>query len=286
MIHAHFGTTGYWALPVQKSLGIPLVVTFYGTDVVGKKDWQDWPGRRRAVFDQADLILAEGPHMRQKLIDFGCPAEKVQIQHIAIEIDRIPFRARKPKTKEKVIILFAGRFEPKKGLIYAIRAISELRRLGKNVEFRIIGSGAQSKLIRETIASEDLSDCVKLLGFLDYRDYLAELDKADIFLHPSITADDGDNEGGAPTVILEAQARGLPIVSTTHADIPYITSPGKSALLVPERDIDALKDVLIFLIENSEGWEKMGRAGREHVEKNHNIQSQVVKLEDKYFGLL
>ena len=131
-----------------------------------------------------------------------------------------------------------------------------------------------------------MEDCVKFFGFLNHADCLHEMEQADIFLHPSVVAANGDTEGGAPTVILEAQALGMPVVSTYHADIPNVTVPDKSASLVPERDADALVGALLDLVDHPEKWQEMGRAGRAFVEEFHNIDVEVTRLEDKYFRLI
>jgi colanic acid/amylovoran biosynthesis glycosyltransferase len=98
--------------------------------------------------------------------------------------------------------------------------------------------------------------------------------------------DDGLSEGGAPTTILEAQAAGMPVVSTQHCDIPNVTVPGRSAILVPERDVPALTRALLQLIDAPETWKQFGRAGREHIERYHNIDKEVPALEERYFALI
>jgi colanic acid/amylovoran biosynthesis glycosyltransferase len=101
-------------------------------------------------------------------------------------------------------------------------------------------------------------------------------------LAPSCTAADGDSEGGAPTVLLEAQACGLPVLATTHDDIPFVTVPGKSALLAPEHDAAAFGEILERFIASPEKWEAMGRAGREHVGAHHDARMAIDALETIY----
>jgi len=113
-----------------------------------------------------------------------------------------------------------------------------------------------------------------------------EMQQGDLFVHPSVVAADGASEGGAPTTILEAQALGMPVLSTYHCDIPNVTVPGQSALLVPERDSKALAQALRSLLDHPENWEGMGRAGREHIERFHNIDKEVPALESRYLRLL
>jgi colanic acid/amylovoran biosynthesis glycosyltransferase len=107
-----------------------------------------------------------------------------------------------------------------------------------------------------------------------------------VFLHPSVVDDEGRSEGGAPTTILEAQALGVPVVSTLHCDIPYVTRPGESALLVPERDGPALADALRTLLDDPARREAMGRAGRRHVEEHHDIAREAERLEHRYLALI
>jgi colanic acid/amylovoran biosynthesis glycosyltransferase len=224
--------------------------------------------------------------MRQALIALGCPAEKVEIQRIALVMEKLHFRTRKHEDGGKIKILFAGRFTEKKGLIYALRAVHEIWKKRQDFQFRIVGGGELADNFKGFVREHNLEDCIKFLGMLNYSEYVNEMDRADIFLHPSVVAANGDTEGGAPTVILEAQAMGMPVVSTYHADIPNITLPGKSALLVPEKEVNGLTDALLHLFEHPEKWEEMGRSGREHVEKYHNIEHEVLELEEKYFRLL
>lgn len=288
LIHAHFGPRGWDVLPIKREIGLPIVTTFYGHDLSPKAKGlgQDWPQRQQEILQKGDLILVEGPFMRQRLIELGCPEEKIQIQRIAIEVDHITFRPRKSPSNRNAIFIFAGRLIEKKGLDYALQAVQELWKKRRNFEFRIIGDGALAPQVRAFIQENKLEKCIKFLGFLNYQDYLREMQQADIFLHPSVVASDGDSEGGAPTVILEAQSMGMPIVSTYHADIPNITLPDKSALLVPERDSVAIADALTYLLDHPGKWEKMGQSGRRHVERFHNIDHEVARLEDKYFSLL
>ena len=155
-----------------------------------------------------------------------------------------------------------------------------------NIEFRIIGDGLLMYEVESFIKKENLEKKALLLGYQPHYVFLEELKKAHILLQPSVTARDGDSEGGAPTVLLEAQACGVPIVSTYHADIPEVVLDGESGFLVPERNPEAIAIKLNHLIVNHELRMRMGKCGRRHIEENYNICNEVKKLEDIYSEII
>lgn len=287
LLHAHFGHDGVWALRLKRALHLPLVTTFYGHDMSLASSLASWEKGYQALFKEGDLFLVEGPHMRERLAAIGCPAEKIEIQRIAVPVAGLPFRPRPAKKRgEKAVIVFSGRFVEKKGLLIALQALREVRRTHSDFELRIIGDGPLKQDIEREIRDHGMSPCVRLLGFLNYGDYLEQMKNADLFLHPSVTAADGDSEGGAPTTILEAQALGLPVISTRHADIPNVVVPGESALLSDEHDILGLAANIMRLLQEQDSWPRMGEAGRRRVEENHDVAREIPRLESRYADLI
>lgn len=287
LIHAHFGPSGCLALPSKKKLEIPLVTSFYGFDVSKRDIVSKFAERYESLFEEGDLFLAEGPYMKSRVIELGCSPEKVGIQRIGIPVQDIPFRPREPKRRgEKAILLFAGRFVEKKGVEYLIKAVAIVYQQRRDFELKLIGKGPMEERIKKLIEKNGIAENVTFLGFVPYKVYLEELNDADIFVHPSVVAADGDSEGGAPTVILEAQASGLPILATNHADIPNVVEPGKSAILCPERNEEDLAEKIVWLLDNQDAWTDMGQAGRKYVEQKHDIRKAVQELEKKYLRLL
>lgn len=281
MIHAHFGPTGCNYLPVSLSLNIPLITNFYGYDLSVKDIINQHQEAYVELFKKGKHFLVEGPCMREKLISLGCPAEKISIQRIAIDLERYSFRERSWDGKRPIRLLFVGRFVEKKGLEYALRALANIRK-DYSFEFKIIGGGELEEKLHSTASNLGLSEETVFLGVQSHLRVIEELQSCDVLIQPSITASNGDSEGGAPTIILEAQACGVPVISTTHADIPYITCPNETALLSPERDVDSLTHNICQLFDNPEMWSQMGKKGREHVEKYHDVRKEVISLENVY----
>ena len=119
-------------------------------------------------------------------------------------------------------------------------------------------------------------------GMLPYQQVIELLSKCDLLLQPSRIAADGDSEGGAPVIMLDAQAAGVPVVATRHADIPEYVVDGVSGLLADERDVEGLSLQIEALLREPERWAAMGRAGRDHVESDYDAVKQCLRLEEIY----
>jgi colanic acid/amylovoran biosynthesis glycosyltransferase len=287
LLHAHFGLLGVKTRELAKYLGLPLITSFYGVDA--SKQAVD-PAHREGfarLFLEGELFLAEGSAMRERLARLGCPREKIRIQHLGVDLARFTCRERKPpEAGAPLRVLFCGRFVEKKGLPDALAAVRQALDAGCPIAFRIVGGGPLQAEIERLIAEHSLAPHVTLAGILDHASYRRELEVAHVLLQPSRTARDGDTEGGAPTVLLEAQAAGLPVVSTTHADIPEYVSDGKSGILVDEGDVTGLARALEELARKPALLGKMGKEGRLHVEKNYDIGREARALERIYEEVL
>lgn len=296
LIHAHFGLSGYSILGIKKIFSIPLITTFYGQDLsMLPHKFPLWQKKYKKLFQQGECFLVEGSHMKKSLTDLGCPEKKVRVQHLGIDFRKIPFQLRNIDKSKEIKILISASFRRKKGIPYAIKAISIVRKKLPKTKIRltIIGDSTgdkegetEKRKILNTISKYNLTEITKMLGFQPYQLFINNLYKHHIFISPSITSQDGDNEGGVPVSIIEASASGMPVVSTFHCDIPEVILNNKSGYLVKEKDVKELAEKLYDLISNPSIWEKMGRAGRDHMEKNYNIKTQTIKLEKVYDSLL
>jgi colanic acid/amylovoran biosynthesis glycosyltransferase len=279
--HAHFGPVGNAFLGVTKCRDTPYVVSFYGWDA--SQLLRDDPGRYDDLFRRADAVTALSEDMRSTLVDAGCPRSKTHIQPLCVDTDRFTYQPRTREDDEPVRLLTVARFVEKKGLEYALRAVAALAETHE-VEYAIAGDGERRERIESLIAELGLEDTVDLLGWQSQSEIVDLMADSHLFVLPSVTAESGDKEG-TPTVLLEAQAMGLPVVSTYHAGIPEIVADGEAGLLVPERDSGALADALAALADDPDRWADMGRAGRDYVESTHSIEAVSASLVDLYEAL-
>lgn len=294
LLHSHFGNMGWLNLPVARACRLPHVITFYGLDVdyLPQQDarWQD---RYLELFAVADAILCEGPHMASRIVAKGCPPDKVRVHHLGIDTAAIPFRPRSLQPGEPLRVLVAGAFREKKGIPYALEALGHLRQHNE-IEVTIVGDAgddprghAEKRQILDAIARHGLEANVRMLGFQPHATLMAEAIRHHVFLSPSIHASDGDSEGGAPVSIIEMAASGMPIVSTTHCDIPEVIGTGPaSRLLAPERNAGELFERLKWLVDHPGEWQQLQVAVRKRIESEFEMIQQGIRLAGIYTVLL
>jgi len=293
MIQSHFGNRGYLDLRLKEKLGIPQVTTFYGHDLSLMDRNEKWGKRYSELFARCDRFLTEGHHMKKTLVELGCLPEKVTVQRLGVDLETITFIPHRLETERKVRLLFASTFRDKKGLTYCLEAFANVAQKHKNMVLTIIGDAGNNrreteykKQVLQVILDRDLGGMVNMLGFMDYPAFIREAQNHDIFLSHSVRGANGETEGGAPVTLIEMSAYGMPVISSFHCDIPEVILDGKSGLLVPEKDVAALTDRIEYLVTHPETWEAMGRAGREHVEKEYDCLKQACKLEDIYSEII
>lgn len=285
-LHAHFGYDGFFALGLKRKHRLPLAVRFYGYDVGILPRIPLWQKRYRRLFTEGDLFIVEGTHMKKILTDMGCPEEKIAIHHLGVDLGQIPYREREINPG-RLRILIAGTFKEKKGFEYALRAIASARDLLPHMELQttIIGDGVLKEDLYRLAARMRLEDSIRWTGYQPHDFFIQHLYEADLFLSPSVTASDGDTEGGAPLSIIEAGASGLPVVSTTHADIPEVVLDGKTGFLAPERAVEPLVEAIVRLAENPGLRLEFGRRARAHILMNYEAVKQGAQLECIYSRL-
>lgn len=271
LLHAHFGPAGCLALALASRYGVPLLTSFYGYDASSLPQQAGWLPRLQRLFAQGTAFTAEGPAMRARMVSLGCPEEKIHILPLINYPERYHFQPRRLDPAHPLRILFVGRFAEKKGLPVLLRALAKARSKLAPFELFVIGGGGNESAMRNLAEELEMSSSVSFLGLQPRPVVLAHLANAHLLAVPSLTASDGDTEGGAPAILLEAQASGLPIVTTTHADIPFVVAPAYQEFLAQEGSVDDFASKMVALWEANGRWPDLGHQGRAHVEQQHGI---------------
>lgn len=282
VVHAHFGWDGELVAPAAVALGIPLVVSFHGADALMLPSQPVWRRRYTVLANQASAVTAVSQFMASVLMDLGFPAQQLRVVHVGKPLADYVFRVPSGPVDSLVMV---GRLVQKKGGSEALRALASVVRSGWTGELEIIGDGPLRYTLEREARTLGLTNRVRFRGALPHPEVTKALARADAFLLPSRTGDDGDMEG-LPTVLLEAQATGLPWVATRHSGIPEGVPPALRSELVPEGNIDALAAALRQLIELPEDVrEERAEMGRRWVEEHFSLEQEVGRLMDIYKGL-
>jgi len=256
IIQCHFGPNGSLGALLKdvRALSGKVITTFHGYDLTsylvsrGSEVYEK-------LFKIGDLFLPISNRWKEKLISLGCPPEKILIHRMGIDVGK--FRLSQDKChKNKITLLTVARLVEKKGVEYGIQAVVRIAEKHPNIEYRIAGDGPLKKILHDMIAKAKINGSIRLLGWQDQQEISALMGQTDILLAPSVTSKDGDQEG-IPVVLMEAMARGMPVISTFHSGIPELVIDGKTGLLVNEHDADALSEKLEYLITHPEMREKM-----------------------------
>ena len=277
VVHAHFGQVGVRVLPALQRVNVPLVTSFYGYDATGFAN--SATGRRLIprLLSFGTLFLAEGPVMRQRVIALGASADRVRIVPIAIDLSKYPTWT--PST-EVPVVLFVARFVEKKGLPDAIAAFALARVAHPQLRMRIIGDGPEQQRAHESAAALGVAHAIEWLGPRPHAEVIEHLRRSTVLIQPSLTAQDGDTEGGAPTTLIEAQAIGVPIVATRHADIPHVAPAGRGVVLAAERDVQGLASGLVDLVRDRQPSDATG------VRARHDVRHVMPLLERVYLDAM
>jgi colanic acid/amylovoran biosynthesis glycosyltransferase len=286
LIHAHFAPVGCQALAISRATGIPLAVSFYGLD------YESLPYRQpryrelyRQLFREAAILICEGPHGASLLEQMGCPADKIKIIPLGVDPGKIPV-LEKTKSPGKLRLLQAATFTEKKGHVYTLQAFAAALPACPGMQLTLVGEVADKSLFQDVqrlIGELGLQDHISMVDFIPFDRFYDFLNDFDVFIHPSCYASNRDCEGGAPVVLLDVQATGMPVISTTHCDIPFEVIHEQTGLLCAEKDVAAISDGISFFYQmDNVGYQQYRRNAREHICRHFDIGQSGKKLADLY----
>ncbi len=281
LLHIYFGHIAVLLRPLIRQWQEPSLVSFHGADVL--VDMQK-PAYRRATEEMLSLVkrvLVRSESLRQAVVDLGCAPEKIEIQRTGIPLADFQFRERSIPGNGQWRLLQAGRLIEKKGFKTTLRAFAKFRKEIPAARLIIAGEGPQLDELQSLARELQIGGAVDFVGFVSQEKLHEFFYSSHIFLHPSQTGRDGNQEG-VPNSMLEAMASGLPVFATRHGGIPEAVENNVSGILVNERDHRALGDALIDCARSPDRVLAMGRAASESVARNFSQTEQTRWLEEIY----
>ena len=271
--HAHFAgmaaRTAFW---IQKFFGISFSFTAHANDIFAPRDFEI--GLDKLV-DAARAIITETDYAKEFLQEHF-PKRADRIHRIYNGLNLAEFR-RADFSSASPTIIAVGRLIDKKGFADLIQACRLLVERGKSFRCQIFGEGPLEEKLCRQIEELNLQNCVELPGPKPQHEIRKYLAAGTVFVLPSVI----DPEGGRdnlPTVIMEAMATGLPVVSTGIGGIPEMVIDNETGVLVSAGDADGLADAIDRVIIDLALAKKLGQAGHERAETLFSIQKNVRSL--------
>lgn len=286
----HFGDVALRALAVthlagRKRCRCRLATFFHGADITRFID-EHGPGVYRQLLAESDLCLPISARWQQRLLELGASPERINLHRMGVDCARYAFVARTLPAHGPLVMLSVARLVEKKGLEYAIRAISLIPApLRQRIRYLIAGDGPLQADLQMLISEENLEAQVTLLGWQDQAEIVEHVKSAHLMLVPSVTARDGDQEG-IPVSAMEAMATGLPVIATRHSGIPELVRDRENGRLAEERDAAGLALAISETFGNAADYARYGMAARTIVETDFNESRLNVALERKLQRLL
>lgn len=281
ILHSHFANVAWQDSVAAQKAGCVHVCSVYGYDIVQLPNQsRRWRKRYDILAKNLHGVFCEGPHVRDVMVAQGFDPDRLFINYLGVDLASLPFHSPIWDKAAPLRVLMAASFREKKGLPYGIEAIGRFAR-DHPVELTIIGDAGpapeQQQEKRKIVAALEKTgqmSSVRMLGYQPHSRLVEEARSHHLFMQPSVTAANGDTEGGAPVSLIEMQALGLPVVATRHCDIPSVVAPEYRENLAIERDVESLYQALTRLISRSRDWGSITHHAREYVEENFDLARQ------------
>ena len=277
-LHVHFAgmaaRTAFW---IKRFFEIEYSLTAHANDIFVPNDFEIGLSQ---IFSKASAIVAVSEFAANQLRDrFSDTASRVHRIYNGIDCDN--FQPAEPSPPP--LILSIGRLISKKGFDVLIDACASLRNNGREFRCEIIGDGPLAAELQARINRHGLDKQVLLAGPRPQSEIAARLSQATLLVLPCRVDVDGAMDN-LPTVVMEAMASALPVVSTDVGGVAEMVRDGETGLLVSQNDPNATAEALSRLIANRELAQSFGRKGRERAKELFSIQKNVHALR-KIFAL-
>ena len=251
IIHAHYAVPqGFAGVLIKKAKRKPLVLTVHGSDLTVLGGSRFTRPILKWVFNNSDRIIAVSRYMEGLITGLGVEKEKVRVIYNGVEPEN-------PAKGDEKRMVFIGALVRQKGADIAITAFKELKEKHGDSKLLIVGDGPERKRLERLSRELGLTD-------IEFRGYVEDING--VFTAKSILVLPSREEGFG-MVLLEAMARGVPVIAAKTGGIVEIVADGENGLLFTKEDPGSLADATARIFEDGLLKERLIKGGFETVEK-------------------
>jgi glycosyltransferase involved in cell wall biosynthesis len=283
IVHTHDLWSNLLGIPAARLAGVPVIVS--SRRDLGHSDWYE--GRRRAwlrrILNLSQIVLANAISIRDVLTsEDGFSMERVCVIHNGIDPRKFQCASNRevlfPQAGVcKLIVLVGNMHSEVKGHSWLIACAPEVIAEFPSTRFVLVGDGEQRVKYENDARQSGVSENFIFLGRRS--DVPQVLACCDLAVLPSLAE-------GLPNAVLEYMATGLPCVVTSVGGNAELLHDGVTGILVPARDSNALSDALLKLLRDPSLAQRLGKNGRDFVERNFSFEHMVRRVEELYADLL
>jgi len=284
LLHVYFGHIAVHLLPLIRTWPRPTIVSFHGADGLVDMHKPAYRDATRQMLEAVKIVLVRSESLQRAVTNLGCDEEKIAIQRAGVPLDQLPFRERNFSNTADWRLFQACRLIEKKGVPVTLRVFANFLREHPNAKLTIAGEGPLLGQLQQLARELKIDHRVSFPGFVSQDDLREIYYGSHLFLQPSQTGPDGNQEG-VPNSMLEAMATGLPVFATRHGGIPEAIEDGKSGVLVAEGDVEGLTRDLLSTVQDPHLLAHLARNGAESVREKFDLRVQTRRLEDVYLKL-
>lgn len=269
LVHTHFGFRIHDAAGLVRRRRLPWVVSLHGLDVTGMADRHRYYAD---AFGDADVVVVPSRFLADRAVEVGAPRELIRVMPSGVDLAKF----QPSPLPDEPLVLFAGRFRPKKGIDVLATAWPQVRSTIPSARLHVAGYGeledvARSVADRLTLSPTNVEVAEAMCA-------------ARVIVSPSRTGPDGDSES-LLLVNLEAQASARALVTTDHGGIPEFVDRDRSALVVPENDPAALAEAIVRVLQDDDLAQRLAAAGP-GVAARFTVERSVEQMDSLYDELL
>ncbi len=279
-VHSHFATdAAYVGLLLAQLVGAPFTVTTHANDIFVPRV----PQRLPRLLARAAQVFTISHFNRAHLERVAAGLEgRVRVLHLGVGVEALPRWS--PATDVFTIVCTASGLGEKKGVAVLVEACRLLKARGLRFRCQVCGADPRGERLVElggVVRAHGLETEVSLLGNLPWREALALVSRAGVFVLPSIRTRQGDMDG-IPVSLIEAMGIGVPVVSSRLSGIPELIDDGRTGLLVPPGDAAALADAVERVARRPALAAAIARQGRRRVREAFHLARYVDGLLDAW----
>jgi len=282
VIHAH-SAGGYSWLTMLAGFH-PYVVTPWGTDILIDSKRSRWNCLITAMaLRRADLITCDAYHIRDEMIHYGVPADKIRIVIFGVDITRFAPRTdddaelrEQYRLGESHIVISTRTLTPIHDVGTFVRAIPLIKQVFPNVSFIIVGDGSERKSLESFGESLGVVDSVRFIGYVEEDEMVRWLHVADVYVSTALA------DAGLAASTAEAMACELPVVVTDNADNKRWVEEGAGGFLIPMGEPEVLANRVVRLLKDREMRQEFGRFNRRVIEERNNYVTEMDRMETMY----